>query len=351
MEIVKNQKRNIDVVTAEIKSLCLEARHMMLIYAIEIGRRLVEAKDILPHGEWGDWLRNEVEFSQSTANKHMKLFEKFGARQISLLGAELNSETFTNLTYSQALKLISVPDEELEDFVKDNDIEHKSVREIERLVKERDAAAEKAAAAEQKLNEFLEEAKEIDGEKSRAESIAEERERELERERQNAEDLRNSIREMKQELENAQREVEEYRKRAEEPSLTKEQTDKLKAEITAKMKEEHAEELKAAIEKAEKKLNSAKNAQQKAEKAAAAADSRADEESAKNRLLQEQVDKLRNELAKSRNEELVRVNILFENTQRYIDKMNILLDGVPDGNVYRGKIRDTLCSMLELTAE
>ena len=337
LEIVKTQKRNIDVVMAEIKSLCSEARHMMLIYAIEIGRRLVEAKDILPHGEWGDWLRNEVEFSQSTANKHMKLFEKFGARQISLLGAELNSETFTNLTYSQALKLISVPDEELEDFVKDNDIEHKSVREIERLVKERDAAAEKAAAAERELNEFLKE--------------AEERKHELEKECQNTEELRNDIREMKQELEKAQNEAEEYRRLAEDPEIPQEQIDRLKAEIEAETKEKNAKKLKTAIAKAEKKLAEAEAARQEAEQEAEKANRQANEESVKRKSLQEQVDKLRNELEKSRSESLVRVNILFENTQRYIDEMNILLDGVPDGDVYRGKILDTLCSMFELTAE
>ena len=337
LEIVKTQKRNIDVVMAEIKSLCSEARHMMLIYAIEIGRRLVEAKDILPHGEWGDWLRNEVEFSQSTANKHMKLFEKFGARQISLLGAELNSETFTNLTYSQALKLISVPDEELEDFVKDNDIEHKSVREIERLVKERDAAAEKAAAAEHELNEFLKE--------------AEERKQELEKECQNTEELRNDIREMKQELEKAQNEAEEYRRLAEDPEIPQEQIDRLKAEIEAETKEKNAKKLKTAIAKAEKKLAEAEAARQEAEQEAEKANRQANEESVKRKSLQEQVDKLRNELEKSRSESLVRVNILFENTQRYIDEMNILLDGVPDGDVYRGKILDTLCSMFELTAE
>ena len=55
--------RDIGIVTAEIKEIRRDANNMALMYAIEIGRRLVEAKSVLPHGEWGDWLKNEVDFS------------------------------------------------------------------------------------------------------------------------------------------------------------------------------------------------------------------------------------------------------------------------------------------------
>lgn len=45
--------REIGVITSEIKDICRQARSMALMYAVEIGRRLTEAKEILPHGEWG----------------------------------------------------------------------------------------------------------------------------------------------------------------------------------------------------------------------------------------------------------------------------------------------------------
>ncbi len=159
--------RDIETVTGEIKELCSHAQHLLLIYAVEIGRRLVEAKEILPYGEWGDWLKNEVQFSQSTANKHMQIFKKFGSTQMSLFGAELKSETFTNLSYSQALKLLALPDDEVEEFVKENNISDMTTRELERVIRERDEAlkqAEKAteyetavAAAENKLRAAVEE--------------------------------------------------------------------------------------------------------------------------------------------------------------------------------------------------
>ena len=61
---------------------------MVLGYAIEIGRKLKEAKTLLPYGQWGRWLQEEVEFSQSTAQNFMKIFEEYGARQVSLLGTQ-----------------------------------------------------------------------------------------------------------------------------------------------------------------------------------------------------------------------------------------------------------------------
>ena len=70
--------REIEVVTAEIKEIKRQAQNMALMYAIEIGRRLVEAKSVLPHGKWGEWLKCEVNFSQATANNFMKLFEEYG---------------------------------------------------------------------------------------------------------------------------------------------------------------------------------------------------------------------------------------------------------------------------------
>lgn len=64
-------QRDIQTVTTEIRTLHRQAQGMILNYAIEIGWRLKEAKSLLEHGEWGEWLENEVDFSRSTANNFM----------------------------------------------------------------------------------------------------------------------------------------------------------------------------------------------------------------------------------------------------------------------------------------
>ena len=143
--------REIDVVTAEIKELKRQAQATAMVYVIEIGRRLKEAKSFLPHGEWSEWLQTEVEFSQSTAINFMKIFEEYGSDQLTLFGAVTNSQTIANLPYTKALKLIAIPAEEREAFAEEVDAENISVKELETAIREKKEAQEKAKQLEEKV--------------------------------------------------------------------------------------------------------------------------------------------------------------------------------------------------------
>lgn len=141
--------RTVETVTLEIRTLQRQAQQVVLGYAIEIGRRLEEVKAMLPHGQWGDYLKHEVEYSQSTAQNFMRIFREYGASQQSLFGGVANSQALGNLTYTKALQLLAIPDaEDRERFAIENDVEHMSVRELNEALKARDEAEEKAAAAQ-----------------------------------------------------------------------------------------------------------------------------------------------------------------------------------------------------------
>lgn len=94
-----------------------------------IGQALIEAKGQLAHGEWGDWLRDKVNFSQGTAENCMRI-----AKQVS------GESMLLDLPYTKILALLSVPEEDREQFAQDNQVEDKSVSEIKRLIRERDEA-------------------------------------------------------------------------------------------------------------------------------------------------------------------------------------------------------------------
>jgi Protein of unknown function (DUF3102). len=142
--------RNIETVTAEIVAIRDNARRVVLASAIEIGRRLVEAKDLLPHGGWGGWLKDRVDYSQDTAERLIRLYEGYGAAQGSLFGAELdsNSATLRNLSISSALQLLAVPEDERESFAEAVDADKLSTRQLEDAIKEKEAAERRAAEAE-----------------------------------------------------------------------------------------------------------------------------------------------------------------------------------------------------------
>lgn len=143
--------RTIEVITGEI----LDAKRAGGEAILTIGRCLIEAKDMLSHGEWLPWLTEQVEFSPRTAQNFMRL-----AREWS------NTQTLADLGASKALALLALPPEEREQFMEDHKVIDMSARQLEQAIKERDearAAAERAAAdqrtAEQARDKMAEDMK------------------------------------------------------------------------------------------------------------------------------------------------------------------------------------------------
>ena len=132
------EKKTPEQLGAEIRMYVDAGRRISLLCGIEIGKRLVQAKEILTHGEWLPWLEKETEFSDRSAARYMKLFEEYGASQMGLFGPETNSPTLSNLPISKALALLSVPESERIEFAEEADAEHISVRELEKKIKERE---------------------------------------------------------------------------------------------------------------------------------------------------------------------------------------------------------------------
>lgn len=145
--------RTPDIIGSEIRSLTNQAKTMTLWFGIEIGRRLTEAKALLEHGQWLPYLKEQTEFSQSSASRLMTLYREYGAAQTSLFGAESNYPTLNNLSISNALRLLAVPEEEREEFAAEHDVEHMSARELDELIKAREAAEARAEQAENALRQ------------------------------------------------------------------------------------------------------------------------------------------------------------------------------------------------------
>jgi len=145
--------RSADIIATEINSIKDQTRKMVLSNSIEIGKRLCEAKEMVEHGQWGKWLEERLDYSQSTAQNLMKIYSEYGAEQGRIWGAEPKSETFGKLSYSQAVVLLGVPAEEREAFVADHDLEETSIRELKKEVEEMRGMAAKKEEAEKKLEE------------------------------------------------------------------------------------------------------------------------------------------------------------------------------------------------------
>ena len=136
------QKRTPEQIGAEIRMYVNTGRWITTLCGIEIGRRLVEAKELLPHGEWLPWLKRETEFSERSAQDYMRVFKDYSASQLGMFGPETNTQTFADLPISKALALLSVPESDRETFAKEVDAEHISVRELKEKIREREQKIE-----------------------------------------------------------------------------------------------------------------------------------------------------------------------------------------------------------------
>ena len=146
-------QRTPDIIGAEIRGLTQQAKTMTVWFGIEIGRRLTEAKEMLEHGQWLAYLKEQTEFSRSSAGRLMTLYKKYGAAQTSLFGAEANYPTLNNLSISNALRLLAVPEDEREEFAAEHDVEHMSARELDELIKLRVLSEHGAAKAEEQVQQ------------------------------------------------------------------------------------------------------------------------------------------------------------------------------------------------------
>ena len=281
-------ERDIETITGEI----LEAKRAGGEAILTIGRCLIEAKEQLPHGEWLPWLNEQVDLSERTAQKFMKL-----AREWS------NPNTLADLGASKALMLLAVPEGDREQFIQDHNVIDMSARQLEQAIKERDearAAAEHAqadaAAAEQARAKMADDMRLLN---ARLEGSREDRDQAI-RDREQA----------MQDAERLEKELAELKARpvdvAVETVVDQEAIDKARAEAVAGMQDK-LDRAKAAKEKAEEKRKAA-------EEALAAA--------------QEQLDRLRKEDKRaelSSDKDLAQFELLFGQAQETVNKMHGIL--------------------------
>lgn len=73
---------------------------------IEVGKRLTQAKAMLPHGEFGKWLDSNFKLTVRTAQKFMQVSERFG-----------NTPLTAHLNQTQMIEMLALPAEETEKFI------------------------------------------------------------------------------------------------------------------------------------------------------------------------------------------------------------------------------------------
>ena len=346
--------RTAEMVAAEINALTAS----MLGNIIEIGRRMCEVKEMLPYGEFGKWIKENTGYSSSTANNFMRLFQEYGAAQGCLFGAQVESQTFGKLSYSKALALLSLPAEDREKFVEENNVDDMSTRELQQAIRERDEALRRAEEAEQagegsalamaELQEKLDAAQTKIGNLERAEQEALNKFRDAD---QTADALLEELEELKKQpaavdLEAVERAKEEAMEAA---NAVHRAQEKEASDAHKKAMEELKKQLdkqNAALELAVKQRDDAKGEMNKAALARAEAEKQAAD-------LRNQLEAAKKTEQVSGNKDIVEFNVYFQTAQGEMEKMGAVLDRLTDSGQAElaGKLKKAIAALGRKAAE
>lgn len=120
-----------DRLVSEIRMITEQTKQVVLFNSIEIGRRLTEAKAMVKRGTWGTWLKERVDYSQRTANNFMKIYQEYGRN-----GLAEKSQALANLSYTHALALIDLPEDERARFAEERKAGEMALRRLQEEVRQ-----------------------------------------------------------------------------------------------------------------------------------------------------------------------------------------------------------------------
>ncbi len=231
--------RPLSAITEEIQFYKAQAGQCI----VEIGKRLLEAKEQLPHGQWEAWLEKSVEFSQGTAKRFMKIASEYGSNRSALI----------DLPYTKLLALLQLPPEEREEFAsaphtvngENKTVQDMTTRELQAAIKEKNEAVKARKEAEWELSK----------ERIRAEQAEKEKEGlvySLRASHDTAETLRKSIDAKENALTSLREEVDRLRARPyQKPEISESEKEALRLEGARVANEANRRQLEALREELE----------------------------------------------------------------------------------------------------
>ena len=123
-EIMRDEK----TIAMEINAIKGQARAMLISSAIEIGRRLCEAKEMVPRGGWIDWLRENVDYSERTAQNLMRCWEEYGKKE--------KAQALADVSLTNAVALLGAAPEQRDELLASGEAAALSTRELEARIAE-----------------------------------------------------------------------------------------------------------------------------------------------------------------------------------------------------------------------
>lgn len=319
MQSVQYKSQNADQLAYEINFIKRQTLKTVLAASVQIGERLSAAKELVPHGQWSEWLKEKVDYSQSTADNLMRIYKEYGDEQISLSGKS-KFQTFANLTYSQAVALFALPEHQREKFVEQNNVSEMTTKELKEAIAAKKAAEEakekaetELAGAQNEINDMSNTCDLLSQERDDARALSDRLQRQIETVQNANANLTENANRISKQRDKAEKKAERLQKKLDELSAKMQELSSAPAEIS----EEEREIIRAEIErkysgKIEQLALDAETARQQA------------------KIIAEEKAALEAKAAQKVSDSMIKLNVLFEQTQSTLLDMQKLINACPD---------------------
>lgn len=154
--IINVDARTKETVIAEVKATIEQVSQTAILGTIKIGRCFSELKELVPHGEWYQYIEENVGYSAKKVERFMKISAEYGDENTPLGSLFSKTTLMSDLSYTKALSLLALPNEEVENFVENNDVENLTVKELEGKIKDMKIINDSTEEDKEKLKADLE---------------------------------------------------------------------------------------------------------------------------------------------------------------------------------------------------
>lgn len=134
--------RTTEVISAEINAIKKHTRDTVIRSSIEIGQKLMEAKELVEHGSWENWLLDNVEYSVRTAQTLMKVSREYSVKEDTRIEDNVKTRVSAFLGFSHAVELLRVPSDERQEFADNNIVEETTIRDLKERIEKKNEAIE-----------------------------------------------------------------------------------------------------------------------------------------------------------------------------------------------------------------
>ena len=112
---------------SRLDTLAVEANgysNAIAFNAMQLGRVFCEAKALVKHGEWAEWVEKNTQLSERSAQNIMAIYTRYG-----------NRPAFDGIEKSKLFSMIALPEGTEERFLQEHDVKAMTSREVQQAVK------------------------------------------------------------------------------------------------------------------------------------------------------------------------------------------------------------------------